>query len=215
MAGLTVPAQTGVQLAAFAGMLAGGLGYHLGQRPGGYKRSTVLLLKGSTTLMAALMALVAAMWFQQPASWWLFAGLCVCAAADVALELKFEVGMLVFALGHVCYMVAFTLRRAPSLKHLAVFAVLAAGVLTLYPRFKPKLKALYVPVIAYSLLIGAMLALSVTQPWPARVGAVLFVVSDCFILYRLVRPAGKYNDAGCIALYYLGQYLLAVSAFYA
>lgn len=196
-------------------MAAGGLGYQLGQRPGGFARPTVLLLKGGTTLAAALMALVAACWYQHPAAWWLVAGLCLCALADVALELKFEAGMLVFALGHGCYLLAFHARRAVAPVHLLVFLALSAVVLVLTHRLKPTLKALYLPVLCYSLLIAAMLARAVGQPWPAFTGALLFVISDSFILYRLVRPAGKVNDAACIALYYAGQYLLSASAFYA
>lgn len=206
--------QLGVSLSALTAMVASGLGYQLGGRPGGYRRGTVLALKGGTTLIAAALALVAALWTNLPAAWWLVAGLCLCAVADVLLELKFEAGMLVFALGHVCYIAAFISRRGPTAVHIALFLALAAIALWVTRKLKKPLDGLYAPVSVYSMLILAMLTLSFGQPLPALIGAVLFVISDSLILYRLVRPAGRLNDAACILLYYCGQYLLALSAFF-
>ncbi len=65
---------------------------------------------------------------------------------------------------------------------------------------------------AYALVIIAMLSLSLSQPPLTVLGAALFAVSDALIARRLIQPETRSFDNTCIALYYAGQYLLAVSA---
>ena len=203
---------TSLALATLAAMTASGLLYQLGKRHQWYQRHTLLVLKGGTTLLAALLALWGAIVYASPAAWWLFAGLLLCALADVVLELHFHAGMLVFALGHLAYIAAFLTRQTAGLLNLAIWAVLLAVVLAGGWALRGRLEQPVVPILLYASLISAMLALALTQPLAAAIGAVMFVISDGLIAYRLAFQAGRLNDDLCMLLYYGGQYLLALSA---
>ena len=204
-------APTMVALCALVAMTATGLGYQLGKQPGRYRQGTVLLLKGGTTLLAAMLALYGASRSGHPGHWWLFAGLVVCAAADVALDLHFRLGMVVFALGHACYITAFLLLAPVQPVSIAVYAVLLLVVLLAGRRLAAHMTEPVLPFQLYGAVISAMLALAIGLRPMTAIGAVLFVISDSLIFYRFVRPAGRVNDAACILLYYSAQYLLALS----
>ena len=65
------------------------------------------MLKGGTTLIAALVA-GAAVWQQNSlAACFVLAATLCCAVADVLLEQIFNFGACVFALGHICYLAAY------------------------------------------------------------------------------------------------------------
>ena len=69
------------------------------------------MLKGGTTLIAALVA-GAAVWQQNSlAACFVLAATLCCAVADVLLEQIFNFGACVFALGHICYLAAYFPKR--------------------------------------------------------------------------------------------------------
>ena len=209
------PAARGaVALCALVAMTASGLSYQLGKQPGRHRPHTVLLLKGGTTMIAALLALYGAGLSGLPGHWWLFLGLVVCAAADVLLDMRFRLGMAAFALGHLCYITAFVLLAPVQPISVAAYAALALVVLLMGRYLGRGMQEPVLPFQLYGLVISAMLALALGLRPLTAVGAVLFVVSDSLIFYRFLRPAGRLNDAACILLYYTAQYLLALSTLY-
>ncbi len=177
-------------------------------------KARILALKGGTTLTAALLAGYG--WAQRPgaAGLLLALGLCVCAAADVVLDLHFLAGTAAFALGHVCYCASFLLSAAPGLASLAVFLLLCGAIGTLYPKLKKYAAPdSALPYLGYALLISAMLALALPQQKPVLLaGALLFVVSDAMLLARIVRKIpSKAYDYLCLGVYFLAQFLIAAS----
>lgn len=78
-----------VAAAVFCATLALGVTYQLAKPKGWYSRKTTLLMKGGTTLTAALLALYGALHSGLPAHWWLSGGIALCAMADVTMELHF------------------------------------------------------------------------------------------------------------------------------
>lgn len=205
------PYRLGVALCALAAMLVLGISYQVGGRKGWYSGGLRLLLKGSTTLVAALLAAYGAGLSGLDAHWLLALGIAVCALADVTLEKHFVLGMANFALGHLLYIAAFLLLGPVRPLSLAAFAALALLIFLAVPRLKPRLDQPIQPFILYALIIGAMLALALSQRPITAIGALLFVISDSMIFYRLFRPAGPRSDDLCIALYYSAQFLLALS----
>jgi len=82
------PASLPVIMAVFCAMLALGGTYQLCRPKGWYSRKTILVMKGGTTLLAALLALYGALQAGLPAFWWLAGGIALCALADEILELQ-------------------------------------------------------------------------------------------------------------------------------
>ena len=132
------------------------------------------------------------------------------AAADMALELWFEIGGALFALSHLVAVVLYlrNRREAPSFsQNLLAFAILIGT-----------------PVIAYLLsdaleiaVYGATLGLMAATAWLSRfpryrvgIGAVLFVVSDWLIFSRMGSfDLGVLPDLLIWPLYYAGQLMIA------
>ncbi len=199
-------------LTALAVMAVLGLGYQLSKQNGWYTRRTTLAFKGLTTLTAAMLALYAFCLREEPYAFVLAAGLLLCAAADVMLEHRFHLGMALFASGHFAYILSFFLRGAPGLLSFVVFFVTAFTAALAACSVRRKVGFNVLPYFAYALVIIAMLSLSLSQPPLTVLGAALFAVSDALIARRLIQPEARSFDNTCIALYYAGQYLLAVSA---
>ena len=120
-----MPTQWGFAVAAFLMMLSLGLLYQLSRQNKWYARPVLLLMKGGTTAIASLLALAGALLWPTPYAGWLAAGLLLCALADVLLELRFPLGMLAFALGHLCYIAALLQMGSFTALHGLLFGLIA------------------------------------------------------------------------------------------
>ena len=172
-----------------------------------------LALKGGATLAAALMAAYGYGMQPTPGRLFLLLGLSVCVIADVVLDLHFLAGTVAFGLGHLCYGTGCILTSPPAWGSLVLFAVLAGALLILYPRLKALANGgSTLPYLAYGLVLCAMLALALPQQRVLFLGASLFVVSDGMLAWRIVRQIpSKGYDYACLGVYYLAQYLIALS----
>ena len=120
-----------------------------------------LAFKGGATLTAAALAAYGFATDPTPSHGLLLAGLCVCAIADVVLDLHFLAGTAAFGLGHLCYCAAYLLAKTPGWGSLAVFLPLCGAIAFLYPRLKRYAAPnSALPYLGYALLISAMLALA-------------------------------------------------------
>lgn len=169
--------------------------------------------KGAATAMSALLAGYG--YFSSPDVHRLLilTGLCVCVAADVILDKSFLLGTAAFGLGHICYGASMLLSQTPGWANLIVFLSLAAGVMALYPQMKKLANGQSaLPYLGYALLIVAMLSLAITQKPLMMAGALLFVVSDCMLLFLIVKKnRSKKYDYLCLGCYFLAQFLIAAS----
>lgn len=205
-------AALGLALSVVVMMAASGLLYHLGSSRRWHGKGIRYLLKGGTTLTAALLAAYGARHSGLAAHWWLALGLGLCALADVALEERFPLGVLVFALGHVCYIRAMLLLSPTDISALWRFLPLAALCVGAAWAARRRVSQPPLLLLGYGLVLSLMLALALGQRPALAVGAALFVFSDSLIFWRLVHPQGKPHDGLCILTYWLAQYLIALSA---
>ncbi len=155
----------------------------------------------------------------------LSAGLLFCLAGDVCLafasEKIFLMGLVSFLLGHVLYLIGFF--HAGQISQWTwlgtVFVLLiSAGV---YLWLRPHLGAMKVPVLAYVLVITAMVSGACTilgdskLSVPGRImlfaGAVSFYFSDVFVARDRFVNKGFINRLIGLPMYYTGQFLLAFS----
>lgn len=153
----------------------------------------------------------------------IFAGLSVCALADVALEVRFEVGGTLFFLGHMLYIAALALRRTLSWWCLAVFLVALAALWLFLARYRaqaPK-RHIVLGLAIYAAALAALLGFSLPLPFlaPSRsallaaLGAALFVASDLTLCHNTLRNKPVSWRYFSLGTYYMGQLLLALSAF--
>lgn len=129
-------------------------------------------------------------------------GLLFSSAGDVLLELDglFVFGMAAFGIAHICYSIAFVNLIRRDGPNIGAWP-LAMGVLgisiVLGVWLAPGMGALTGPALIYQLIISfmVMLALLSRAPLIARIGAVLFMLSDTLIAVGMFRevdvPAGS------------------------
>lgn len=119
-------------------------------------------------------------------AWLAGAALLFCAAGDVLLELVFVYGMAAFAIGHLFYIACFLewgrILGLNKRDFPVVILVLIVSV-ALMAWFLPGMGDLLIPGLAYQVIITAMVcsAFIVKAPMLARLGAVVFMLSDTLI----------------------------------
>lgn len=199
-------------LLALLSMVVLGTLYKLGDLRKVFPERTTIFFKGAATSVAGAMALYAAVVYGGAYAWWVMAGLFLCAVADMVLEKHFIGGMIVFALGHVAYIVAFLYSGSLSLSTVLIYLALLAFTFTMARVMHKKTGQQTMHLALYGTIISLMVALAVPQRPAATIGAILFIISDGFIAYRLLVRPSRLNDLMCITMYYLGQFLLAYSA---
>ncbi|MBL8969857.1 MAG: lysoplasmalogenase [Myxococcales bacterium] len=150
-------------------------------------------------------------------------GLLLSAIGDLLLEASpalFLPGLASFLLAHVCYVIAFFGRtRALHLGRLGLVIALAWGAFSV---LEPHLGAMRVPVIAYVVVISAMLWRAAAQlgedrtgnlrPILAIAGAAMFAISDVMVAWhRFVAPEAALQ-LPLMLLYWSGQLAITASS---
>lgn len=213
-----------IGLLAVAATWFGVMPLYFGRIPG-FSKAQTLTVKTVPTASAALFALAA---FLQSGgdnryALLIFIGLCVCAAADYLLGVKFIVGGALFFTGHLFYLTALGGLRAPDGWSALVFALAVAGLWLFcrrYFRLFPS-KLLYLGVLVYCCALGALLGFSLPIPFQtlsrrtvlAALGAALFVLSDMGTCHTILCKASRRFDYTSLGIYYTAQFLLGMSAF--
>lgn len=160
----------------------------------------------------------------------MLAGLLFSLAGDLALvwaslRRAFLGGLAAFLVAQALYTLAFSLANGLSTWDLVVYALLLCIPLAGYRWLDIDLGQMKVPVIAYVLVITAMLTKAISSLYlggiagPAAglvvAGAALFYISDAILaLHKFQRSPAACCRAANLVTYYLGQMLLAGSLFY-
>ncbi|NLC33137.1 MAG: lysoplasmalogenase [Clostridiales bacterium] len=201
----------GLAAACFILMAFGCFLYLRGESYGFLRPKAILAIKGGTTLLAAFLAFYGFLQSGLPAHFLISVGIAVCAAADVVLNLRFKLGMLVFALGHICYISAFVIGGGIHPLNVIIYFIFIMVILLLSGKLKNHLSQAAAPFLAYSFIIAAMFSLALTQPLLAALGALLFVLSDSLLFLRFVMTPKPGHHAAVMSAYYLAQFFLALS----
>jgi uncharacterized membrane protein YhhN len=155
-------------------------------------------------------------------------GICVLAAlvacwwGDVLLipndaPRSFLAGLVCFLTGHLGFVVAFLVRGVSPAATLVAAPLIGLGGFAILRWLRPHVpKDMQIPVLAYVVVIGSMLALAigtVSQTWSTFeiLGATMFVVSDLAVARDRFVSADFWNGAWGLPLYFGGQLLLAAS----
>lgn len=192
------------------------------------KRRQVLFLKPAATLLVIVIALLS---FMEPTynptySVGVLVGLVLSLGGDVALmfdddQRAFALGLVLFLLAHIAYIVVFTLLgRFSGWDAVTAIALLAAGI-GFYSLIQANLGSMRLPVIAYMVVISVMVNrafstlasphFSTGQATMVASGAVLFYLSDMILAANRFWRPWKYERTS-LAFYYSGQLLIALAA---
>lgn len=177
------------------------------------ENAAALTFKGSATLCCTALAVYGAAMNQNTGFWFLAVGLFVCALADVLLGIHFLTGMGCFALGHVFYCIGCISVASPTLANALIFLILLLAILAILPWIRRHAgKRNVIPFIAYGVVLCGMLSLAMTQRPLLLSGAVLFVVSDGMLGYRIATDnKSRRYDYLCLGCYYFAQFLIGLS----
>lgn len=151
-------------------------------------------------------------------------GLFICFIADIILNIHFISGALIFALGHICYIFAYSYISKFNWKDLIPAACIFVPALTII---------LFVPIfnfggflmqfvcIIYALIISAMVGKAISNLLKNKsiynicilLGSVFFFVSDFMLLFDQFSNLSNIFGIVCLATYYPAQALLGYSIF--
>jgi uncharacterized membrane protein YhhN len=156
----------------------------------------------------------------------ILAGLLLCMAGDIFLiffssKKLFLAGLVSFLAGHILYTFAFFSLAGPGRGRWIVIASVLTISIAVFVWLRPHLGKMLVPVLAYVAIITAMvigaaaLADTETVHFPGRAlafsGALLFYVSDIFVARQRFVTHNFLNRAVGLPLYFVGQFMIALS----
>lgn len=131
-------------------------------------------------------------------------------AADVVICFRFKVGVALFGIAHVLFVVAFVVAGFNGMIALVVFPV-AAGV-GLYLVFRWKLLSGNSPIyLVYLLLLILLVSFSAGRGGLLPVAAAAFAASDLILIYNRHIAKKTWLGRANLALYYSAVFLLAVA----
>ena len=155
--------------------------------------------------------------------WILLLAQIFACAGDIVLEINFANGAIVFGIGHVLFLVAFYVLNKFNWKDLPFIlclVVIVVLLLTLYPNFD--FKGMKAVIYAYGVIISIMLGKAISNcfssldnkvKYPILIGALLFYLSDLFLLFYKFAGIDGFTRFLCLHLYYPANCILAFCAF--
>jgi len=149
-------------------------------------------------------------------------GLILAFLGDVLIGYDFIVGAATFALGHICFVIAYCfLKKLAKLDLIAsgVLFACAAAFLLFFPLLNFEVPVLKVVCIMYALIISAMLGKAVGNFIREKTavngviaaGSALFFFSDLMLVFDRFIGRWGWTDNACMGTYYPALCLLALS----
>ena len=151
-------------------------------------------------------------------------GLVLAMLGDIFIGKNFVLGAGLFALGHVCYVIAYCFMMELRRRDLIFGGVIFLGA-ACFILFAPVLSfsAVYMRWVCfvYALIISMMVGKALSNVTREQtvvtivlaVGSVLFFRSDLMLVFDWFTAAGSWTGKVCMATYYPAQCLLAVSSY--
>ena len=194
------------------------------------KKKYVYILKPISTLLVIVALLLS---FCEPTqktsySFLILMGLLFSFGGDIALMFQqkrryFALGLVLFLLAHIVYTIVFSLFDRFSTYDIISGIILLAAAFAIYTLIKSNLGTLRISVMVYIIVISVMVNRAIStfdssildflQAVMIASGALLFYISDIILAADRYWKSWKYNRIS-LAFYYIGQFLIALSASY-
>ena len=146
--------------------------------------------------------------------------LTVGVSADIVINLNFIAGAAIFALGHICYFIAYSLMQKRCLSDFIATLIILMPI-ALFMMFSPLLDFGSINMktvgLSYATIICAMTGKAIMNFIRIKnrfnlilaLGSVLFLISDIMLLMAYFSKIDFPFSNFCLALYYPGQCLIA------
>lgn len=187
-----------------------------------------LLLKGITSLLFALLGLINFIYTRKQGLGFSRFGLLItlalfiCFVADIVLNLNFILGAIIFAIGHLFYIFAYSNLQKFRLVDLVpsvIIFVPALLLIVLCKAFDFGGMLMEMVCIIYALIISIMVGKCISNLIKNRcllnillvVGSALFMFSDIMLLFSQFANVSAIMGILCLATYYPGQAILSHS----
>lgn len=150
--------------------------------------------------------------------------------ADIVLNIHFISGAILFAVGHILYMISYMMLHKWHWRDLLISGILMIPSvlwLTLSSMFDYGGVLMEIVVVAYAIIISFMVGKAISN-WMdgllkeknskplelvIMIGSLLFFFSDCMLLLNVFADFPRVVDILCLATYYPAQILLATSIY--
>lgn len=155
---------------------------------------------------------------------WMTLGLFLAFLGDVLIRYDFIVGAATFALGHICFIVAYCYLERFRKSDIVISMILFAGTLVFLltcPLLRFEEAVFRVVCVLYGLIISVMLGKAAgnfvrnrnTVTATIFIASVLFFFSDLMLVFDRFIGLWSWTDNACMATYYPALCLLALSVF--
>ena len=174
--------------------------------------------KSAGTLCAAILSLIGTLQLN-PLYGFLFAAQLLHAGADFFLEVRFEAGVSLFLLGHLCYIAGFLKLYSLGFAHLILSAAFLILLMLVFYRERNRLRKNLLPLFLYGTVLSLMAAFGIAGGTSSyslsglmtAFGAALFFFSDYLLFRQLLLPDTRRYDKAVMITYYLAQLLIGGS----
>ncbi len=147
----------------------------------------------------------------------LFAALVLCAGGDIALalggDMLFTVGLGLFLLGHIVYIVVFSRDFKAQRSRIPIAVVLIAYAVAVAVIMTPHLQDMMIPVYVYMVVItlmGIFAAFRGPKSMLVLYGAISFIISDSILAINRFMVDVPGADYLVMVTYYLAQVLIVL-----
>lgn len=132
--------------------------------------------------------------------------------ADIAINLNMTLGGILFLIGHLLYDVAFIREKRLSGKQYLVWLILylIAFAILFSVRNRVALK-LFLFALVYFLILTSTVAFSYPLSRIVFTAAVVFAVSDCFLVYNILADSDVFLKTVALLIYYFSVLLYGVA----
>ena len=155
---------------------------------------------------------------------WTVLGLLICLTGDIVLNISFLPGVGIFALGHICYIVAFCCMDKPrktDVLPITLLFALALAIIKLVPALDFGSALVENLCIVYGLVISCMVGKTVSNYLHQKdtanliflIGSCLFYFSDVMLVLCRFGNAPKITDTLCLFSYFPAQCLIASAVY--
>lgn len=147
-------------------------------------------------------------------------GIIFAMGGDISINFNFILGAIVFALGHIFYLITYcTIRRIKKwdFAFMLIIFIAISSFLFLTPIFDFGDATMPVIIAAYCIIISSMTAKSITNAYALRTksnllfacGSIMFFFSDIMLVLNLFANTSELTYILCHSIYFPGQWILA------
>lgn len=132
--------------------------------------------------------------------------------ADIAINLNTTVGGILFLLGHLLYDLAFIKEKKPSGKQYLLWSFLYAIALIILFSIRNSVNTtLFLFSLVYFLVLTSTVAFSLPLSRIIFISAVVFALSDCFLVYNMLADSNMILKTLALLIYYFSVLLYGVA----